>query len=146
MQKEANHIKWIQLFQKACLLIVLLVYLIIPFKKHFLGSAHFISHLASFENPIHSHDHFIQEHSPEDVDHHVHHHGYLDFLSHALGEFKEEQEALPIELVNYRFQVEIPSKIFQFTEQFPIIFEKTYQHLHIKLLTNPSFEVPTPPP
>jgi hypothetical protein len=152
MQKLVSHINWIQKFQQISLLVLLFIYLIVPFKKHFLETVHFVSHLVSFENPNHSHDHSIQGYSHfhetgYGVEHeHEHNHNHLEVLNRILHEFGAEEQALPIELVNYRFQVELPSEILNVSDQLPAQFKNTFQPFLVLVLPGPSFEVPLPPP
>lgn len=152
MQKKESHINWIQVIQKISLLFVLLIYLIIPFKNHFLKTAHFVSHVVSFENPNHSHEHsdHAYAHFPEDghghEQEHEHHHHQLDVLQRILHEFEEEDETLPNELLNFRFQVEVPSEMVKVSDQFVLQYENIFKPLLILALTGPAFDVPVPPP
>jgi len=151
MQTPECHTRWLLIFRKVSLLFVLLIYLIIPFKKHFLRTVHFVSHVAFFENPNHSHDHVHhgyahfheteQEYKPE----HEHHHNQLDVLKRIFNQ-SEEEEALPNELVTFRFQVEVPSETLQVSDQFPIQFDNTFKPLLVLFSSGPSFDVPIPPP
>jgi len=151
MQTPECHTRWLLIFRKVSLLFVLLIYLIIPFKKHFLRTVHFVSHLAFFENPNHSHDHSHHDYAHSlgaDKEHkagHEHNHNQLDVLKRLFNQ-SEEEEALPNELVNFRFQVEVPSKTLQVSDQFPVQFKNTYKPLLVLLLSGPSFDVPIPPP
>ena len=116
---------------------VLFVYLIIPFKQQFLDSVHLLSHVAVYEETPYSHDHLDVEVN--------HDHTYLTFLAKAL-DGTDSEHPIPVELLNYEFQMPILTEGFQLVENFPLISDKTFSFLFIPILTGPFFEVPHPPP
>ena len=116
---------------------VLFVYLIIPFKQQFLDSVHLLSHIALYEETSHSHDH-------SDVKAN-HDHAYLTFLAKAL-DGTDSEHPIPVELLNYEFQVPILTEGFPLIKIFSLLSNKTFSFLIIPILTGPFFEVPHPPP
>ena len=116
---------------------VLFVYLIIPFKQQFLDSVHLVSHIALYEETSHSYDH-----SDADANHD---HAYLTFLAKAL-DGTDTKHPIPVELLNYEFQIPILSEGLQLFENVSLLNDKTVSFLLIPILTGPFFEVPHPPP
>ncbi len=127
----------IKAVKNICVLLLLFVYLVIPFKQQFLDTIHTVSHIATYETPYHSHDH---AHGNAN-----HHHGYLEFLSQASNE-QGNTTPIPVELVNYQFQTPLLAEGYLVSKYLPLIIEKTIHALFIPILTGPSFDVPTPPP
>ena len=130
--------KFLQKAMKSTLvLLVLFVYLVIPFKQQFLDTMHLASHVALYEEPHHSHDHSDAETN--------HHHEYLAFINQALNSHDTAQP-IPIELVNYQFETPLPTDGFHLTEYLPLLLKQTFHTLFIPILTGPSFDMPLPPP
>ena len=119
------------------LMLILLGYLVVPFKQQFLDSIHLASHLALFETPYHTHDH-----SHENANHQ---HGFLEIISQATND-QASTTPIPVVLVNYQFQVPLPVDLFNLTLPHPAFLETSIQLLFIPILKGPSFDVPTPPP
>lgn len=118
-------------------LLVLLVYLVIPFKQQFLDCVHLASHVILYEKPHHSHDHIDAETN--------HHHSYLAFLNQALNG-KDTEHQIPVELVHYESQTHLPSGGFHLAEHIPFLFDKMRHLFLIHIIAGPFFEVSTPPP
>jgi len=141
MQKTKQHNNGGHPLKKAlksiCVLLVLLGYLIIPFKQQFLDAIHMANHIAMYEAPYHTHDY-----AHENADHH---HGYLEFLSQATNA-QENTTPIPVELLNYQFETPLPTLVFHLAKNFPLLIKKTIHTLFVPVLTGPSFDVPTPPP
>lgn len=123
--------------QNVLLMIVLFVYLLIPFKQQFLETIHLIDHLSQSQQIMHSHDH---SHGETD-----HHHSYMAFHSDDNKDHHAEHP-IPTELVNYQFQIPLPSLSFNIAEYIPLEIGKTFQMLLIPILNGPVFGVPQPPP
>ena len=90
-----------------------------------------------YEETPYSHDHLDVEVN--------HDHTYLTFLAKAL-DGTDSEHPIPVELLNYEFQMPILTEGFQLVENFPLISDKTFSFLFIPILTGPFFEVPHPPP
>ena len=141
MQKTKQHNNGghplIKALKSICVLLVLVVYLIIPFKQQFLDTIHMAGHIAMYESPHHTHDHAHENAN--------HHHGYLEFLSQATNA-QGNTTPIPVELVNYQFQTPLLTEGYLISEYLPSIIKKTIHTLFVPILTGPSFDVPTPPP
>jgi hypothetical protein len=126
-----------EVIKSTSVLLVLFVYLIIPFKQQFLDTIHLASHVMLYDEPQHAHDHGNAEAN--------HHHEYLAFLNDALNNH-DTAHPIPVELVNYQFETPFPSIGLHLAEYLPLLIKQTFHTLFIPVLTGPSFDVPLPPP
>ena len=133
-----NEGKFLQKAMKSTLvLLILFLYLVVPFKQQFLDSIHLASHVVLYEEPHHPHDHANEEAN--------HHHEYLAFINQALNNHDTAQP-IPAEMVNYQFETPLPSNGFHLSEYLPLILKQTFQTFCIPVLAGPSFDVHLPPP
>jgi len=133
--RTAAYVK--KVLKSGLLLTALFVYLLVPFKQQFLETVHLIDHFSQHEQIIHSHDHLDGEAD--------HHHGYMAFVSND-NKKNSSEHPIPTELVNYQFQIPLPSHNFNISAYIPLVIGKTTQLLFIPILNGPAFDVPHPPP
>jgi len=120
-----------------CMLFLLLLYLIVPFKSQFLGALHTISHISLHQDPHHHHNHRFNDHD--------HHHGWLARISISIDDQKTSHP-LPVNISEYKFELPFPVNLIRLAStQSKILMRKFYQQ-NVPVLTGPFFEVPTSPP
>lgn len=120
-----------------CMLFLLSLYLILPFKSQFLSSLHTISHISLHQDPHHHHNHHFNDHD--------HHHGWLARISISID---DQKTSLPIpeNISEYKFELPFPVNLIRLAHsQSKILILKFYQQ-NVPVLTGPFFEVSTPPP
>lgn len=120
-----------------CILFLLLLYLIVPFKSQLLSAFHTISHISLHQDPHHHHTHYFNDHD--------HHHGLLARISISIDDQKTSHP-IPEKIFEFKFELPFPTNLTRLLHTQSKILIRKFNQLNIPVLTRPFFEVPTPPP
>lgn len=126
-----------EFLSRLLIFVLLVIYLVIPFKHHFLNSLHFVSHITLQENPYHIHDTSFGDHG--------HQHTFLGTINHTLNDHGSKHP-VPTELTNFKFQTAFPTGFLQ-TPDINLSEIIISYGLEITAdIIDHFYDVPTPPP
>lgn len=120
-----------------CIILLISLYLVVPFKSQFLSTLHIISHISLHQDPNHHHNHHFNDHD--------HHHGLLARISITFEE-QHTSEPLPENISEYKFEQPFPVELTRVAHAQSNILVRNFYRQNDHVLSGPFFEVPTPPP
>jgi hypothetical protein len=120
-----------------CVILLISLYLVVPFKSQIMSTLHVLSHISLHQDPHHHHNHYFNDHD--------HHHGLLARISITFDD-QNTSDPLPENVSEYKFEQPFPNSLIRTIHLTPnMVIRKFYQHT-IPVLVGPFFGVPTPPP